>query len=64
MKRSKSKSSKKARIFQSHEKDGHYLHTDENNFEGILKPFDFMFVFLAFYTFYWLKSLKHFLKSK
>ena len=35
------------------------LHTDENKFENNSKPFDCMFVFLAFYTFYWLKSLKY-----
>ena len=34
-------------------------HTDENNFENNSKTFDCMFVFLAFYTFYWLKSLKY-----
>jgi len=40
------------------------LHTDENNFERNSKPFDFIFAFLTFHTFYWLKSLKYFIKSK
>ena len=40
------------------------LHTDENNWKLNLKSFNFMFVFLAFYTFYSLKSLKYFMKSK
>ena len=40
------------------------LHTDENNFERNSKLFSFMFVYWAFYTFYWLKSLKYFIKSK
>ena len=34
-------------------------HTGENNFENNSKTFDCMFVFLAFDTFYWLKSLKY-----
>ena len=37
---------------------------DENNFNRNSKLFTFMFVFLAFYTFYWLKFLKYFIKSK
>ena len=37
---------------------------DENNFDCISKLFTFMFVFVAFYTFYWLKFLKYFIKSK
>ena len=33
------------------------LHTDEKNFErNDSKLFDIMFVFVAFYTFYWLKG--------
>ena len=40
------------------------LHTDRNNIELNSKLFDFAFVFAAFYTFYWLKSLKYFIKSK
>ena len=36
---------------------------DENNFDGISKLFTFTFVFVAFYTFYWLKFLKYFIKS-
>ena len=41
------------------------LHTDEKTFERYSKPFDFIFVFRAFYTFYWLKYLKYvyFIKS-
>ena len=37
------------------------LHKDENNFERNSKLLDFIFVFLAFYTFYWLKTLKYFI---
>ena len=37
---------------------------DENNFDRNSKLFTFTFVFLAFYTFYWLKFLKYFTKSK
>ena len=37
---------------------------DENNFDGISKLFTFTFVFVALYTFYWLKFLKYFIKSK
>ena len=40
------------------------LYTDENNFERNSKLFSFMFVYWAFYTFYWLKSLKYFIQSK
>ena len=43
--------------------DLHMIH-DENNFNRNSKLFTFMFVFLAFYTFYWLKFLKYFIKSK
>ena len=37
---------------------------DENNFDCNSKLFTFTFVFLAFYTYYWLKFLKYFIKSK
>ena len=37
---------------------------DENKFDRNSKLFTFTFVFLAFYTFYWLKFLKYFIKSK
>ena len=39
------------------------LHTDRNNIEHNSKLFNFPFVFLAFYTFYWLTSIKYFIKS-
>lgn len=44
--------------------NGELLYTDKNNAECNLKPFDFLFFFLAFCTFYRLKSLKYFMKSK
>ena len=37
---------------------------DENNFDHNSKLFTFTFVFVALYTFYWLKFLKYFIKSK
>ena len=37
---------------------------DENNFDRNSKLFTFTFVFVALYTFYWLKFLKYFIKSK
>ena len=37
---------------------------EENNFDRNSKLFTFTFVFVAFYTFYWLKFLKYFIKSK
>ena len=40
------------------------LHTDQNNVQRNSKQFDFVFVFPALDTSYWIKTLQYFLESK
>lgn len=53
---------KKPRYLNLMERIGN-LYTDKDHFKRYSKPFDFTFVFLILYAFYWLKSLKYFIKS-
>ena len=55
---------RKPGFFSSMEKIRGNLHTDQKNFYRNSKQLDFVFVFPALDTSYWIKTLQYFLESK